>query len=143
MKVQLPTGELKKLKPGDKVPDEIKWTNAAAWIRRGYMQPADEKTALGVGYNREHLSPNRPATEEDALRGRATKAASLPVVEKVPEPAFEKVPEPAIEDGTKGELMKLSRADLEQLALEEGVDEPTSFANKEALAEAILEKNSA
>lgn len=135
MKVQVAPGKLEMRKPGDPVPEADTWANPGIWIKRGFIRPDDQETALASGYTREKLKPARPATDADAERGMNT---PVPKTNK-PLPGYQGQGNVLSADAdTKTELMKMGREELEAFATDRGLTDPSSYANKGLLADAIL-----
>lgn len=79
-------------------------------------------------------------SEEDLLELGGTYDLSLNGAEKADMVlAILEAQEEATDEATKVALLKLKREDLETFAAEQGVEEPTSYPNKEALADAVME----
>lgn len=135
MKVQTAEGKVELRNPGDPVPEADSWPNPGVWVKRGYIQKTDGKAVPGL--NREKLLPMHAATEEDIKRGAGT---VVPQPGK-PLPGHEQKPELPQDADSKSELMSLKRDDLEALAEEHGIENPSGYPNKGELADAILAAN--
>lgn len=142
MKVQRADGVVELRQAGAPCPEADTWANPAIWIKRGFLVPDDHETALASGYTRDRLKPMRPATAADAKRGMNT-----PVPQpKKPLPGYQGQGNVENADGeglpadgdTKTELMKMGREDLEAFATDRGITDPSSYANKGLLADAVL-----
>ena len=134
MKIQKADGTVELRGPGQPVPEAETWANPAIWVKRGYITPTDGEL---VEYSRKKLKPARPSTSEDAKRAVARvpmPKAPLPGTE---EPAVELAGLPEDAD-TRTELLKMSRADLNEFAEDNGVADASSYSNKGALADAVL-----
>ena len=134
-KVQNDSGQVEIRQPGESVPEAANWPNPGMWIKRGYIRTDDHETAIASGYTREKLLPMRESTDEDIARG----AGTLVPKAGVPLPPGRDDPGGLLEDSdSKSELMSLSRADMESLATEHGVENASDYPNKGELADAIL-----
>lgn len=134
MKIQKEDGTMELRPPGADCPEAEKWANPGVWVRRGYIKPKDP--GVSQVYDRSKLVPAKKATQKDADRGKNPQTTTAVASEISKRP---KEPEPPAKEDPITELLALSRNDLNALAEEHGVGDPSRLANKEAVAKAIVE----
>lgn len=139
MKIQKADGSIDIRKPGDEVPEAKDWHNLAMWVRRGYIRPIDRVVIPGM--DRTKLAPMVETVLHDS-DPKTTEPKITLDTETVKQPKAEpKMPILADEKHKQiGELLELSRTELNNIAGEEGIEDVKKMPNKTEVARAIVDK---
>lgn len=139
LKVQTEDGKIEIRNPGDIVPEADDWPNLQPWISKGFIAPMDQETSSKHKWNRKKIKPARNSTEDDIARGKGSIEIEKDKLNQNDEEKGynEKRKEHLNMVEQKGELLSLSRADLDALALERNLD-PQQYSNKNLLVDALL-----
>lgn len=144
IKVQKSDGVIDIRKPGEEVPEAKDWPNAALWIKRGYIMPTDQESAVTAGLVREKLKPMVPADRAAVERGKAPvpqAGEDLPGYQgQMSTSKTDAGSSPGFDELSPGEkqyvreLEDLTREDLNTLATEHGIKDAHRLPNKRAVA---------